>query len=145
MAKIFIRRANVGDYGSVRKLLGELANDRKRYAKKGNDSFHRFLRARNSFIDLAIINEEPVGLITYAIRHVVRHRRPIVEVEEFVVSKEFRGKKIGKRLMNGAIAAAKKRKCKYILLHSRKERKGAHEFYKRFKFEPVSVHFRREP
>ena len=145
MQKVVIRPARKKDYKEVIDLFSKFVSDEKRYKKKKSNSFHAFIKSKNSFIDVATINKKIVGFITYSIRTVVRYPRPILEVEEFFVLEEYRRLKIGKQLMTGAINSAKKNKCYGIFLGSSKDRTPAHKFYKYMKFNEYGLHYRKKP
>lgn len=138
---VIIRKALNSYYKEIMALYGKFVEDSKRFAKSNNDSYKQILKSKNSFVYVAFINKKIVGFISFSLRAVVRHPRPILEIEEFFVVPEHRRKGIGKALMNVAISFAKKKKCSRIFLASSKERTDAHKFYKSMKFEEYGYHF----
>ena len=70
--KVVIRPARKKDYKEVIHLFGKFVLDEKRYRKKNSNSFHKFIKNKNSFIDVAVVDDKIVGFITYSIRTVVR-------------------------------------------------------------------------
>ncbi len=145
MQKVVIRHAKKEDYKEVIDLFGKFVEDGNRYKEKNSESFHKFIRSKNCFADVAVINGRIVGFITYSIRTVVRYPTPILEVEEFFVLEKYRRLNIGKQLMEKAISVAKKNKCYGIFLGSSKDKKPAHRFYKHMSFDEYGFHYRRKP
>src|SRR3989344_4884125 len=142
MQNVVIRSAKKQDYKEVINLFGKFVEDENRYKKKNSESFHKFIKTKNCFADLAIIDGKIVGFVTYSIRTVVRYPTPILEVEEFFVLEKYRRLKIGKQLMEKAISAAKKNRCYGIFLGSSKDRKPSHNFYKHTGFNEYGFHYR---
>lgn len=142
---IKIRHARATDYGQVMRLYGEFVKDQARFAGKGNDSYRKVLKSRTATLDLAVDGRNILGFVSYSIRSVVRYPRPILEVEEFFVSDEYRRRGIGSMLMKHILRIAKKKKCAYVFLASGKDRTGAHAFYKNFGFTEYAFHYRRKP
>lgn len=52
-------------------------------------------------------------------------------VDDFIIHKKLRGKWVWEKLFNTTLEEAKKEKCDYVFLFSRKERKISHKFYKK--------------
>ena len=71
-----------------------------------------------------------------------RHPEPYALLENVYVEREYRDKKLGSRLVNLAIAEAKKRGCYKIIGTSKKKNTGAHRFYERFDFKKIGYEFR---
>lgn len=145
MEKISIRKATKKEYKEVIKLYGLFVENEDRYKNYDNDSYNTVINDPNAILELAVIESKIVGFIMYSIRHVIRYPKPIVEVEEFFVLEEYRGMKIGKKLMDKVITFAKEQDCQYIFLASGKERIPAHHFYKNCDFDEYAFHYRRKP
>jgi GNAT superfamily N-acetyltransferase len=62
-------------------------------------------------------------------------------ITRFVISKEYRGKGLGKKLLSRLIGAAKKRSCKFMVLTSAGYRKHAHKFYEMNGFSRIYLLF----
>ncbi len=61
--------------------------------------------------------------------------RPIGFIENVVTDKKWRGKGVGTKLLNEAIAMAKAQNCYKVFLESGIARTGAHEFYRSLGFD----------
>ncbi len=55
---IQIRRSTKDDYNQIIVLYGDFAEDPKRYEKKNNDSFLKFIGSDGCFMDIATIDEK---------------------------------------------------------------------------------------
>lgn len=62
-------------------------------------------------------------------------------VPELVVVEKYRGRNIGKKLINSCISLAKEKKCHRIRLESGNQRKESHKFYKHLGFDQSSLSF----
>jgi len=65
----------------------------------------------------------------------------IAYVPELVVHEEARGKGVGKRLLRGSMAYAKKRACLGVFLASALKRRESHRFYKKNGFINIGALF----
>ncbi|MDR2027275.1 MAG: GNAT family N-acetyltransferase [Prevotellaceae bacterium] len=61
--------------------------------------------------------------------------RPMINVHDIIVSKEYRGRGIGRKLMNAIISEAEKRKCSRVTLEVRKDNIKAQNLYQSLGFE----------
>jgi ribosomal protein S18 acetylase RimI-like enzyme len=62
-------------------------------------------------------------------RDLVGECKPFMVVENVIVSNQFRGQGIGKRLMLEMEKIGRKRDCHYIMFVSGAQRRDAHQFY----------------
>jgi predicted N-acetyltransferase YhbS len=62
-------------------------------------------------------------------RDLVGECQPFLVVENVIVSNQFRGQGIGKRLMLEMEKIGRKRDCHYIMFVSGAQRRDAHQFY----------------
>ena len=85
---------------------------------------------------------KPIGRIyLYVIKNDL-HKRPYGFLEDLFVDERMRGQGIGTRLVNEAIAEAKKRKLYKLVGTSRAQRARLHEFYKGIGFKKYGLEFR---
>lgn len=144
MSEITIRPAEKEDYETVLVLFGKFINKEGEYLNKDEDSFHKVLEDPNSYLDLATVDNQIVGFITYSVRNVIRYPKPVCEVEEFFVLDEHRRLKIGTKLMEHVIKFTEDNNCRILYLASDKKRTDAHKFYKSMDFEEYGYHYRRK-
>ncbi|HHT9159472.1 MAG TPA: GNAT family N-acetyltransferase [Candidatus Brocadiaceae bacterium] len=65
----------------------------------------------------------------------------IAQISTMVVHEEYRNRGIGKKLLQAAIAIARKRNCKKLELESSFHRKTAHDFYEKNGFKKRAYYF----
>ena len=70
------------------------------------------------------------------------HAAPYGLLEDVFVEEPYRGKGYGTKLVEAAIAEAKKRGCYKLIGTSRKERTEVHAFYDRLGFKNYGLEFR---
>ncbi|WP_456371502.1 KEOPS complex subunit Pcc1 [Methanocaldococcus sp.] len=86
------------------------------------------------------INNKPVGFIGCDCNWISNiEKRDVAEIHEIFVDPDYRGRGIGKLLMNKAIDYAKKRGKDLVELWVGVENKNAREFYKKLGFEEKEV------
>lgn len=126
---IEIRMLQIGDLPQLAALYGELVEEksspeamRGTFDKIASDDNYRLLGAfedgRLAGSLMGVICEDLIG-----------ECRPFMVIENVIVSEAFRGKKVGKLLMQEAERVARERRCAYALLVSSGFRKEAHAFY----------------
>jgi ribosomal protein S18 acetylase RimI-like enzyme len=73
--------------------------------------------------------------------------KPMINIHDIIVLKEYRGKRVGRQLMDAIINEAKKRGCERITLEVREDNKIAQNLYKSMGFkdtEPKMFYWRKE-
>ncbi|MDR3245900.1 MAG: GNAT family N-acetyltransferase [Prevotellaceae bacterium] len=75
------------------------------------------------------------GLLTAFENFSTFSAKPMINIHDVIVLKEYRGKGIGRRLMNAIVTEAEKRKCSRITLEVRKDNAKAQNLYKSLGFE----------
>lgn len=90
-----IRQAEKTDYKKLMQLFN-LFMEKSKFYKHHNDSFHKVLTDPKCLIFVAEEKSELVGFITFRSRYVVRYLKPIGQVEELFVLKNFRKQGVGK-------------------------------------------------
>jgi len=74
---------------------------------------------------------------TYALQKTGDHR---CELSKFTISKDFRGRKLGERMLVHAIDQARNMKCKAIVLFTHHALREATQLYKKIGFEVIADH-----
>lgn len=126
---IEIRMLQVGDLPQLATLYGELVEEksspeamRSTFDKIASDDNYRLLGA----FEEGRLAGSLMGVIC---KDLIGECRPFMVIENVIVSEAFRGKKVGKLLMQEAERIARERRCAYALLVSSGFRKEAHAFY----------------
>jgi len=70
------------------------------------------------------------------------HKRPFGFMEDVFVNEDYRGKGVGKRLVNEIIEKAKENDCYKLVCTSRYEREKVHKLYEKFGFKDYGKEFR---
>ena len=98
---------------------------------------------KSAFVLFAIINDQIVGMVTCFVNFSTFKAKPYLNIQDFIIFKEFRGIGIGKELMGRCIHIARKRDYCKITIGVRDDNLPAMNFYKSLDFEeniPV-MHF----
>ncbi|MFA5730344.1 MAG: GNAT family N-acetyltransferase [Candidatus Paceibacterota bacterium] len=133
-----IRLAKIEDEKSVLKLLDELGeelNNKTIYSehnieaqKIGGPIFKEIISREDTYIFVAVENEEIVGLVTFYLLPNIRHGMHRGHIEYFVVSKNMRGKGVGTKLFDAIKNFCRKSNIKVIKLDTNNDLE-AHSFY----------------
>jgi PhnO protein len=82
-----------------------------------------------------------VGFISLHINLLLHHAAPIAEIQELVVKSDFRGKRIGAKLIEVAFDTAKKENCELLEVACNRNRTESHAFYEACRFERTHFKF----
>lgn len=135
-----IRPAKKSDHKELMSLLNKFVQ-KDRYSKLDNDSFLKVLNSQHNYIYIAEENDLLIGLATLSVRHVVRYKKPIAELDELFVSTQARGKGCGKKLIQAIINQAKKNNCHRLYIETAYKWKVAHKIYESIGFKNYGYHF----
>lgn len=126
--KIMIRVANEKDIDAIHRWIEELEE-----IELPMDIFQRtYQEELDSDRWTCLVYEEDgkiQGVLNMRMEEQLQHPYKVAEILEFIVSKELRGKGIGRKLFEEAIRIAKENDCGHIELCSNMRRKNAHAFY----------------
>ncbi|MFA5009471.1 MAG: GNAT family N-acetyltransferase [Candidatus Paceibacterota bacterium] len=146
-----IRFAKAKDEKNVLRLLDELGeelNDKIGYSdynteaqKKGGPIFREIINRKDTYIFIAIENEEIIGLATFYILPNIRHGMHRGHVEDFIVNKNKRGQGIGTKLFDAIKDFCKENDIKVIKLDTNNNLE-AHSFYIKNGGEQTEVMYR---
>lgn len=99
------------------------------------------LANKNTFLVVSDYNGTIVGAILYKIDtnpdEAIYHTRKFGYIEELIVKESFRGKGVGKKLLNYAIEALKSRDIIDIELNVWENNKIGQRFFKKHRFEAI--------
>ena len=127
---LHIRYTSGSDQEFIHRLIEQLeehAVDRAEFERV----FFRNLECRDIFYFTAEQENRVVGFISLHIQFLLHHAGEIAEVQELCVDEEWRGKGVGKALLEHAVSIAESRGCALIELSANKKREAAHRFYER--------------
>ena len=86
--------------------------------------------------------QEVARAFIYLIENELGHNKPYALMEDVFVEEQFRSQGYGRKMVEAAIAEAKKLGCYKIIITSRHEREKVHQFYQRFGFKDYGKEFR---
>jgi GNAT superfamily N-acetyltransferase len=99
-----------------------------------------------SIVLLAQTGSVFTGLLTAFENFSTFTAKPMVNIHDIIVLKEYRGKGVGRQLMNAVIVEAENRRCSRITLEVRKDNAIAQSLYKSMGFDetdPRMLYWRR--
>ncbi len=125
-----IRLATENDVQAAFKLMTDLGYPDVELARFA-ETYHAVLEHPTMLLIVAEDeNENVIGLATISNRPQLRLTGNLVTIDEFVVAADARGKGVGRELLKGAIAMAKKLGARRVELESSRERESyRREFY----------------
>jgi GNAT superfamily N-acetyltransferase len=123
---IITRTIENGDAKAVSMLSEQLC-----YAISKHDTAAQILQIKNSANDIAYVAVDGTVVIGwihlfYALR---LESQPFCEVAGLVVDEQYRGKGVGKLLLEKAEDWSMQRNCKRLVVRSNAKRNEAHQFY----------------
>lgn len=130
---INIKKAQVSDMPQVCALVKELADYERAPEEMWLNPADYEKHYENGHFEciVAEINSEIAGIMIYYPSYST-WKGPMLHLEDFIVSKEYRGKGIGKFLMDEFLSIAKKRKVNLVLWQVLDWNTPAINFYKKY-------------
>jgi len=147
---IRIRKSNYSDSNDVLRLIKQLEPElTNKDLKKVREFFKAIIEKENYLNKVAILRnkenrEKIIGFISLVFNLVIHDLGLVATINEIVIDKNYRNKKVGSILLENAIGDAKSRGCTEIEVSSSLDRKTAHQFYKKHGFEEVGKFFSKE-
>ena len=115
--------------------------------KTGDSLIKKLDSHERAIVLLAKDGDEFIGLLTAFENIATFKAKPMINVHDIIVLKEYRGNGAGRRLMNAVVVEAKKRECARITLEVREDNAVARNLYKSMDFketQPKMLYLRRE-
>jgi GNAT superfamily N-acetyltransferase len=145
MNDILIREATESDLPAVGKLLEDLTDAID--STEGIDTeialknYERLLNDGGSNFLVAAREGTPVGFINFTVRQTILHQSPSALIDELVVAEEYRGKGVGRQLVQAAIDKCRQLGCCEVEVSTEKTNLKARNFYKQCGFEEIGTLF----
>ena len=139
MKDILVREAIESDLPAVGKLLEGLVDAMD--STEGIDTeialknYERLLSDAGSHFLVAAREGTPVGFINFTVRQTILHQGPSALIDELVVAEEYRGKGVGRQLVQAAIEKCRQIGCCEVEVSTEKANLKARKFYKQCGFE----------
>jgi glucosamine-phosphate N-acetyltransferase len=126
-----IREAVLSDFEEIVVLLKQLWPDKELNSSALMKVFSACLKSPDYIYMCAEIDGKVVGFCSLLIIESLWMEGLIGHINELIVEESLRRMRVGTKLLEAAIAAAKKKECKRIELDSAFFREDAHKFYER--------------
>lgn len=145
--KIIVRKAKYSDSKDVSRLIKQLEPKlTNKDLKKVREIFKAIIEKENYLNKVAILRnkenrEKIIGFISLVFNLAIHDLGLVATINEIVIDKNYRNKKVGSILLENAIGDAESRGCTEMEVSSSMERKDAHIFYKKHGFEEVGKFF----
>jgi GNAT superfamily N-acetyltransferase len=146
--QVVVRSATSGDVKRLVELLAHGALDDRREDPNDLSAYLAALTeiqaSPGSDVLVAELGGEVVGMCQLVVFRHLQHRGGLcAEVESMHVHPKFRGRGIGKQLLDAAVDIARREGCYRVQLTSNRQRTDAHRFYERHGFAASHVGFKR--
>ena len=140
--KIRIRRATAKDLPVVTRLLAELGGEREIPQKRALELFRKMRRHSGYHVYVALVDGDPAGTFSlFVIPTLMHDGANEALVDGVVVTARYRGKGIGKQMMQHAMKIASDAGCYKLALSSNIDRDDAHRFYRNLGFLQHGISF----
>jgi len=143
MDNIIIRKARESDLPVIKGLMIELieAVDNKEGfdIDIASENCRTLLRDADSHILVAEINGSVIGVINFTTRKTILHSGSSGLIDELVVTKNYRGKGVGRQLIYAAAEKCRQLGCCELEVSTEFTNTNAREFYKSCGFEEMGV------
>lgn len=136
---VLLRSPTEADAKHVASLLAELGYPSKETDVR--DRLRRSLHRQSSCFLLAQFADEVIGLVSAELVPYFPTGSTICRVTALVVSTHHRGRRVGEKLVAGAVDFARQHHCSGIEITSAEHRLDAHRFYQRLGFSRTSSRF----
>lgn len=133
--EVSIREVTLRDFDQVFGLLKQLWAGRDLDYADMKKVFDHNLNAPDHFYIVAHSGPQIVGYCSLMVKHNLWQQGLLGNVNEMVVEENYRGKGIGKKLMERIIQIAREQNCKCLELESSFHREKAHAFYEELGFD----------
>lgn len=96
-------------------------------------------------VHFSLVNaKKEIGRVYLYILRNDLHRKPFGFIEDVFIEEEYRGQKLGARLIKTALAEARKRGCYKVITTSRYGRSKLHHYYEGVGLKKHGFEFRRD-
>jgi GNAT superfamily N-acetyltransferase len=137
--KVLVREAEREDAVDVARLLGQLG-----YAAEAEAVAARIERHRASAADVLLVAEVAGAVVAFASLHVsiaIEYDLDAGKLSAVVVDEAWRGRGIGRTLVDAVEAEARRRGCVLLFLTTNERRRDAHAFYRALGLEETGRRF----
>ena len=123
-----IRKCVINDVYEIHNLLNML-EETEFELRQFTTIFQDIIASVNNHCFVYCIEEKVVGFINLNIEYKLHHHNKVCEIEELIIDPDYRGRKIGSKLLEYGMKIAEEIGCELIELTSNVKRTRAHQFY----------------
>ena len=141
---VSIKKASKNDISNILELLYELGRPKPQNSLETHSfeqKIQKYFSNSDKQILVAILEGNLVGVVSIIFLSRLNQKTLEMYIPELIVAKNYRGKGIGKKMIDFCISLAKKKKCHRIRLESGNQRKKSHKFYRKSGFDYTSHSF----
>lgn len=135
MKDVNIRSCAEEDFPFVFELLKQLWPGAQLDTEMLQRVYERALNSDKQKLIVGLIDGKIAGFCSLTVKNNLWLAGNLGHIDELIVDKRFRGRGIGKKLMDGIIKIARENDCKRVELDSAFHREDAHRFYEDLGFE----------
>ena len=143
MGNFLTRNARESDLPAIGRLMAELVesvDDQEGLdMSMVSENCRILLNDADSHILVAEMGKSVIGVISFAIRRTIIHSGKSGLIDEIVVTRDHRGKGIGKQLINAAVEKCRQLGCCEIEVSTEFTNTRAREFYRSCGFDEIAV------
>lgn len=139
MLRVNIRQAERADHGAIFQLAKSLAMTFSVEEQPFSKLFENVLANDSVCLALAEVDREVIGYVLGTVRPAFYANGLVGWVEELVVAKQFRGRGVGRQLMDHFEQWASVFRCPVIALATRR----AGDFYSAIGYEESAIYYRK--
>ncbi|SDL70147.1 Ribosomal protein S18 acetylase RimI [Daejeonella rubra] len=132
---ILIRNSTPEDLDEVFSLLQQLWPNRQLNKELFGKAFLNSFDIEGHIIRLACSGNEVIGLCALSLRNNLYAQGTLANIDELVIDEKYRGKGIGKLMLDDVTSIARDKNCPFLELESAFHREDAHRFYEKEGFE----------
>ncbi len=148
MEDIIIREATEQDLPAIKGLMAELieaVGDTGGFdVNAAMENCRTLLKNVDSYILVAEVDENVIGVVNLDIRRTILHSGLSGLIDEMVVAESYRGKGVGRKLIDAAAEKCKLSGCCEIEVSTELTNTKARSFYKSCGFEEMGVFLERD-
>lgn len=155
MENIKFRKAKISDFDVILDLVSQLWDTEsiisdilnKDYYKteKAKEHLLKDIKSKKLMFIVAVLDKKVIGMADgYILKEENAYNKKIAHLDRLVVDKNYRGKGIGKELIEEFSARMKKKGCNYVKLNAFEENLPAVKCYLNNGFKEYSIYYMKE-
>ena len=141
-AKVTTRAAQASDEAAFYRFICALEERELERAAFSRSYALNYGNSGNIYL-ISELGEEPVGILTCHVQHLLHHEGPVYEIQELYVGEPYRSQGVGRLLLEELLTRLSGSGIDTLEVSSNVRRTGAHRFYLREGFVGSHLKFTR--